>query len=269
MAGDWIKMRVDLATDPAVADIGIALNIGEDLVVGKLHRFWAWVTAHFAEAKLKPDSSATRAWIDRHVGLTGFVDAMLTVGWMTVDGGYLSITKYDRHMSEGAKTRALRMEQQKARRLSKREAIVKPSNGLKQASREEKRREDKEIYKEGPSFAEFWTSYPRRERKKESLKCWSARLAEGVSEASLISAARNYASECAREKKARQHILQPTTFLGPNLRFQDFVQAAESDSNGRPAPRVSGSAWIVRAGKYVCDMTDAEKNEFKIPVGTD
>lgn len=38
--------------------------------------------------------------------------------------------------------------------------------------------------------------------------------------------------------------------------------------SGRPEPRVKGSKWIDRAGKYVCDMTDEEKNQHRIPVGT-
>ena len=38
MAGDWIKMRIDIADDPAVIGIASALDITEDEVVGKLHR---------------------------------------------------------------------------------------------------------------------------------------------------------------------------------------------------------------------------------------
>jgi hypothetical protein len=142
VAGDWIKMRTDLATDPAVADMASSLGVEEDMIVGKLHRFWSWLSAHFAEARLKPDSASSRAWIDKYVALQGFTEALLAVGWMTIDDGYLSIPRYDRHMSENAKRRALRSEQQRSRRGSKSEAVLKPRIGVKQASREEKRREE-------------------------------------------------------------------------------------------------------------------------------
>lgn len=41
MAGDWIKMRVDLDGDPAV--ISISAKTGKEVlwVVGALHRFWS------------------------------------------------------------------------------------------------------------------------------------------------------------------------------------------------------------------------------------
>ena len=42
MAGDWIKMRVDLNEDPAVVGMAIALDTDEHSVVGRLHKLWSW-----------------------------------------------------------------------------------------------------------------------------------------------------------------------------------------------------------------------------------
>ena len=46
MSGEWIKMRLDLASDPAVIRIRRSLGLDVDAVVGKLHRLWSWADAH-------------------------------------------------------------------------------------------------------------------------------------------------------------------------------------------------------------------------------
>jgi hypothetical protein len=97
-------MRTDLADDPAVIGIAAALDIHEDLVVGKLHRFWSWADAQLRDGNAP---SVTEKWIDRYVDLPGFAHAMQNAGWLTVAEGGISIPNFDRHNGKAAKNRAL------------------------------------------------------------------------------------------------------------------------------------------------------------------
>lgn len=103
MAGDWIKMRVDLPDDPAVVSIALALEIDEDSVVGKLHRLWSWADKHTTDGRT---NGVNLKWVDRFVGKTGFAQAMIATGWLCFDSGELSFPGFERHNGESAKRRA-------------------------------------------------------------------------------------------------------------------------------------------------------------------
>jgi hypothetical protein len=117
----WIKMRGDLADDPAVVGISRALNIDPDLVVGKLLRFWSW-----AEANTKDGNACNvdLVWIDRHVRLPGFAKAMADERWLVLKSDGIEIPNYGRHMGQLAKTRQLTAERVARHRASKRDDDV-------------------------------------------------------------------------------------------------------------------------------------------------
>jgi hypothetical protein len=98
VAGDWIKFEVGTSEKPEVWAIADALDIDPDAVVGKLLRVWAWFgNAPSVSAKL----------LDRLVGVTGFCKTVVDAGWLKDENGQLSISNFDRHNGETAKTRAL------------------------------------------------------------------------------------------------------------------------------------------------------------------
>lgn len=137
MAGDWIKMRTDLAEDPAVIDMAAALDVDEDTVVGKLHRLWSWADSQSRDGHAV---GVTEKWVDRKVGCEGFARAMSDVGWLTLEARSITIPNFDRHNGKSAKTRALA----KDRKASERHADVPDlsrSQRDKSVTREEKRRE--------------------------------------------------------------------------------------------------------------------------------
>lgn len=104
MAGDWLKMRHDLADDPAVIRIATACGLEEDTVVGKLHRLWSWVDRHTTDGHAE---GVGLAWVDRHVRRDGFAVEMVKVGWLEETGQGLAFPRFDRHCSDTAKARAL------------------------------------------------------------------------------------------------------------------------------------------------------------------
>jgi hypothetical protein len=104
MAGEWIKMRVDLASDPAVIRIRRATGLDADAVVGKLHRLWCWADTHTADGFA---AGLDAAWVDELAGAAGFADAMRDAGWLQVKDTGVLFVNFDRHNGQPAKTRAL------------------------------------------------------------------------------------------------------------------------------------------------------------------
>jgi hypothetical protein len=77
MAGDWIKMRCDLADDPAVIEMTDALGLDKYAITGRLHKLWSWADKHCAYGHAK---SMTFVWIDSYIGHNGFASCLQQVG---------------------------------------------------------------------------------------------------------------------------------------------------------------------------------------------
>lgn len=103
MAGDWIKMRIDLADDPAVIAIAAALDLDEDTIVGKLHRLWSWADRQTQDGTA---GGVTRRWVDRLMNCDGFADAMAAAGWLSIGERGLTFPHFERHNGASAKRRA-------------------------------------------------------------------------------------------------------------------------------------------------------------------
>ena len=148
MAGDWIKVRLDLADDPAVIGIAGALGVDEDTVVGKLCRLWSWANSHTVDGNAP---GVTGKWIDRYLRVDGFAAAMAAAGWLQITASGIQIPKWELHNSQSAKSRALaakRVAGFKKRQRSGNAEGNAPSvtQSLPSAlPREEKRREEKTV----------------------------------------------------------------------------------------------------------------------------
>lgn len=113
MADDWIKMRVNLHQDPEVLRIGELMNMSTAEVVGRLHLVWSWLDQHSRTAFV---ATVTLVTLDSISGVTGFTQAMVDVGWLTVSDSGASFTNYDDHISKSAKNRALTAKRQSKKR---------------------------------------------------------------------------------------------------------------------------------------------------------
>lgn len=142
MAGDWIKMRTDLAQDPAVIAIGDALGVGDyDTIVGKLHRLWSWATDHLVDGNAV---GVTEKWVDAHVGVPGFAKAMANVrprAWLNITKRGVEFPRWEEHLSQGAKSRAL---------TNRRVARARAQNG-NDASVTKALPEKRRVYKDPPT----------------------------------------------------------------------------------------------------------------------
>lgn len=103
MAGDWIKMRTNLDTDPAVFLIAATLGMDELAVVGRLWKLWSWADQH---TKNGDNMRLTAALVDRLVSCPGFAAAMKSADWLDGSDGALVLPHFERHNGETAKVRS-------------------------------------------------------------------------------------------------------------------------------------------------------------------
>ena len=155
MAGDWIKMRTNLDTDPRVIEIATRLGIGELQVVGMLWKVWSWADAHTLDGNAIRVTDVT---LDRFTLVTGFADALRKVGWLEGRDGLLTFPRFAEHNGQTAKNRA----ETKERVAKHRNA--KPVTDVTPEPLPEKRREEKSLEKEntrGEEFQNCWSKWKR------------------------------------------------------------------------------------------------------------
>jgi hypothetical protein len=147
----WIKRELRLGHKAEVIRMAAILNPCENfdhsrkVIAESCTQVWVWADENVTEVTPEGSGRATvgpnpTAYLDVVAGVPGFSNEMGTVGWLTIRDpsiGLIEFPNYDRHNGENAKVRARRAILQRKRRS---EAVLKPPNGFKTASREEKRR---------------------------------------------------------------------------------------------------------------------------------
>lgn len=132
MAGDWLKIELELPDKPEVHAIAAKLNLDPDAVVGKLIRVWQWFDKHTVDGNAV---GVTFSLIDRISGVSGFGEVMHLVRWLEqidAETSGLSMPRFDRHTSASAKQRAL---------TAKRVAKTRNADGVTETLPEKKKEE--------------------------------------------------------------------------------------------------------------------------------
>ncbi len=177
MAGDWIKMRIELQTHPKVFRMVSALQADRLRIIGGLHIAWSIFDTHCDDGVLV---GYTTDAMDAVIGWPGFTQAMIDVEWAALnDAGSLVMPRFDEHNGKSAKRRANDNERKRNDRNSKDVRNVSASDADKKRTREEKRREEKDQKPYGDDavdpaelFARFWALYPRKVSKDAARKAW-------------------------------------------------------------------------------------------------
>ena len=160
MAGDWIKIRTNLATDPAVKAIARALKLDPFSVVGRLHAFWAWADQHTNDGEIP---WMTFEDIDDVADKRGFAAQLAAIGWLEQLENAVRLPHFERHNGDSAKRRAMEMEKKRRQREGDNApptcpAVVPMASGQnadKTGTREEKRRgEERRDTESDPAPAE-------------------------------------------------------------------------------------------------------------------
>lgn len=126
MTQPWIKMRTNLWDDPRVGTLCDLLtesggaDVGEATVCGALFRLWGIADQHSEDGVLP--MSAHR--MDAKLGVPGFCEAMVTVGWLSARDGALRVTRFDEHNGSSAKKRSADAQRKGVQRSS----VPRPAN---------------------------------------------------------------------------------------------------------------------------------------------
>lgn len=142
MAGDWIKMRMNLRTHPKVVRIASALNADRFRVIGALHAVWCLADEHTEDGDLPGYSLGA---LDDSIGWPGFAAAMADVEWLTATAKGLLLPRFYEHNGASAKRRAMEAE----RKRRDREASAGDAD--KKRTREREREEVKKEQAPRPS----------------------------------------------------------------------------------------------------------------------
>lgn len=201
MAGEWVKMRVNLVAHPKVqkmaeamlADerfrqwsaltIGLvtqsdaeryaALRVTRYVTVTALLRFWGYAHEHVKDEKVE---CASREVIEEIAGVPGFAGALEAVGWAVFTSSQgVDLPGFSEHNTTIEERKTAAAERQKRYRERRKSDVTRDvTRDVTVTEREEKRREDIPPTPKGIGegrFQAFWDCWPKTERKADRKKC--------------------------------------------------------------------------------------------------
>lgn len=110
----WIKYTTTLHDSPRVVRMSDALECDVYAITGRLMKLWTWASDHTSDGNAV---GVSKSFVDRYVGFPGFADAMIVVGWLVQTSGGIVFPEWDKHLSNGAKSRAIDSERKKVSRF--------------------------------------------------------------------------------------------------------------------------------------------------------
>ena len=137
---NWIKVQTNLRTSPKLVRIASALNWTPVQSLGAVVHLWMIADEHATESGLL--EGLTFLDLDTMVSCPGLSESMAGVGWLKETTKGVQFVNYEEHNGSTAKSRA---REQKRKQLSRK---CPPKSGQKAdttRTREEKRREEKNI----------------------------------------------------------------------------------------------------------------------------
>lgn len=235
MAGDWISVRVDLARCREVLVIARGSKRPRHEVAGLLVDFWAWASAETADGRIV--DASVDALVDAVGADARFWECVISVGWLSIDGESLMIPKFDRWLSNGAKSRMMKSYRQKRWRAGKSDVDgnvdgnVDAGESTSSSTKEEKRREERGSARtrdNGNGDWESLTPFPKgfdRADVRAALRDWIGHLA----------AQKPILDVPLTASKAMQRYATPAEFI----EAVGFAIANNRDFLGRPPVRAA------------------------------
>jgi len=234
---DFQKIDPHLRTHPRFVAFRDCLGIETPLAHGLLAGLWAFAFDHARDGDL---SRFTPVEIASSIGWQGDAETLMSAlkAGFVIDG-----TIHDWHDWGGAlfeardKEARRKYDQYHAEqgKLSAEKTGESRSNPEKIP--EEKRRELKEhVVKVKTAytsdFEQLWIAFPPKphNNKKAAFRCWTTRLRAGEEPERMIAAARHYAT--SRAAKDPLFTMLASTFLGPDLRYEEYVDDQGGNGNG-------------------------------------
>lgn len=115
-------------------------------------------------------------------------------------------------------------------------------------------------------FEQIWAVYPKRDRQKESLKCFRARRKEKISFEILLLATQHYAAR--QSFPEAPFTMMGSTFFGPNERWRDFLDPSSSQPQRSSTPVPVSDRNRETIFRVVGDMTGSVTTVGQLERGT-
>ncbi len=95
-----------------------------------------------------------------------------------------------------------------------------------------------------PGFEEFWKIYPKKIAKAKAQRLYSVKLKSGVTQETLLKAAGNYAEVLKVNVTPYHYILHPSTFLGPDSRYEDYLDDEQVKKMMKPRKDINEARGV-------------------------
>jgi hypothetical protein len=181
MAGDWIKMRTNLDSDPRVMRMADAMGITTAQVVGHLFQLWSWADQHTKNGNASSVTDVTLLKRICNGAPSQWCVQLQNCGWLRVDENGISIPHFEEHNGQTAKTRALT--QARVKRFRNADNVTDVT--LKRYQRREEKRRVQEPLPltpspvipaalDTPTFRATWTEWQVYRKPMGGCKNWDA-----------------------------------------------------------------------------------------------
>ena len=257
MAGDWIKIRMDLHRHPKVVRIVSALNADKKRTksgqvsascpqdvrevsdclrtVGGLHAVWCLFDQYSEDGKLP---AYTPEILDGMIGWPGFSAALIDVGWLVYDGQGLVMPRFTEHNGRSAKRRATESERKRNERDSCPQNVRMRCGQNADQRREEKSNTPTVPKGDDAALLAIYEAYPRKTGRNAALRA-IAKSAQQRSPLELLEAVRAYADATAQwPDEDRQYIPHPATWFNQGRYLDDRATWARGGTTEDEGPRV-------------------------------
>jgi hypothetical protein len=273
MAGDWIKMRVNLWDDPRISALVESTDSSEAAVIGALYWLWCAADQHSEDGIM---AGLTLKQLDRKVVMPGFAAGLVAIGWISATENGLRIERFGEHNGASAKNRMTTAKRVAAHRdrsgngASNGETVTKPvSPALAPPYLDTDTDLDKSKEPSAPAapppgdggdavpkwirapksdapktthrFAEFWAVYPVKKGRADALKKWASKGLDAIAD-QLIAHVRRMEREDAQWR--RGFIPHGSTYINAEG-WQDEPAPDPDDISKRttpsPAPEAMGA----------------------------
>lgn len=271
MAGDWIKMRVDLYRDPKVCaladalmktdgdlaryinqntqrDMNVTRNVMRNVAVGALLSVWGVMRSR--GKRIDDDlvcRGVTALVIDDITEVQGFGAAMLSVGWVEeIDGAIVFPRFFEEHNTDPTESaKQKNAERQRRFREKKQAEKSNVTDNVIITPREEKRREENILNNNAQTlpekrtsiatrFDKFWAAYPLKKSKGQAEKAFSKINPDEPMLETMIQAIRKQVLHRQQLQAAGQFVPElkhPSTWLNAKA-WEDELESVQPKAVG-------------------------------------
>jgi hypothetical protein len=117
MSSHWIKIEKSTPDKPEIRAAARICRVGKEKAFYAFFLLWSFFDSHSEDGFLP---GLTLEDVDDTVGLKGFGQAMVNVGWLVADDMGINVANWERHNGKSAKARAQTMRRVQAHRARKR-----------------------------------------------------------------------------------------------------------------------------------------------------